>query len=125
MRKVVKVIIIVTFMSGVQALTKAQEVMVTQLETLQSIGYSVNVQDAVIIGNTNGHTIYRTSYVTNGRCKGKGRWFCKQCAGCCRSGYVDYDETGKIYKVNVDGQNGQLFYLVSESADYFVEQSQL
>lgn len=120
-----KVIIGAIMVMGISFTSKSQEVMVNTTEMLQRIGYTINTSDAVIVGQANGHTIYRTNYITNGRCKGKGRWFCKQCPGCCRSGYVDYDETGRIYSVNVDGQNGQLFYLVGEDADYFVEQSQL
>ncbi len=104
--------------------SKSQEVRISTTEQLQSIGYTVNTANAVIVGTYNGLNVYRTEYVTNGRCKGK-RWFCKQCAGCCRSGYVDYDETGRILNVKVDGQTGQLFYLQSEGVDYFVEQSQL
>ncbi|GIV29116.1 MAG: hypothetical protein KatS3mg028_0182 [Bacteroidia bacterium] len=104
---------------------KSQEVRISTTEQLTGLGYTVNTQNAVIVGTYNGLNVYRTDYVTNGRCKGKGRWFCKQCAGCCRSGYVDYDETGRILNVKVDGQTGQLFYLQSEDADYFVEQSQL
>jgi hypothetical protein len=106
---------------------KSQEQMVNNLSMLQNIGYTVNTSEAVVIGNVNGHTIYRTNYATFGKCKGnkKIRLFCKNCPGCCNSGYVDYDETGRIYGVNVDGQRGQLFYDQSLDIDYFIEQSKL
>jgi len=105
---------------------KSQEQLVDNLRLLQNIGYTVNTSEAVVIGNVNGHTIYRTSITTNVRCKGNRKFtFCKQCPGCCNFGYVDYDKTGKIYGVNVDGQRGQLFYDQSLDIDYFIEQSKL
>lgn len=90
---------------------------VATITELNSLGYTLG--EPVFIGNINGVDVYRAEYATNGKCKGKRIW-CRQCAGCCNSGYVDYDSTERVLSVQVNNINGQLYYYTETLEDWFL-----
>lgn len=120
-----KKIILISMLMGALRLVQAQDVdedlntssnkqRVTTTSELQSLGYRMG--DAVFIGEINGVKVYRANFSENSRCKGKGKR-CKQCPGCCNTGYIDFDEFGTILSVtggvcgeNKIIENGQMYH---------------
>lgn len=98
---------LIHFSSTLKAQTRVETVDQLQKEVGYSVGRSVYL----------GNGVYRASVylISKDTCKGK----CKQCPGCCNSGYVDFDEQGRIISItnNVDDNcnsipptTGQMYY---------------
>jgi|YNPMSStandDraft_2_1061718.scaffolds.fasta_scaffold46962_2 hypothetical protein len=101
---------LIHFSSTLKAQTRVETIDQLQNEVGYSVGRSVYL----------GNGVYRASVylISNGKCKGRGRK-CKQCAGCCNSGYVEFDAQGRIISItnNVDDNcnsipptTGQMYY---------------
>lgn len=94
------------------------ETRVDRLEILSNLDYTLG--DPVEIGQYNGQTLYRSSYITTGRCLPPGRLFCKKCPGCCHGGSADHLSDGYIIDVRVNGNVGQLYKGQDENEEYDV-----
>ena len=123
-----KLTVIILAILGFTVCTSAQT-HVDNLTMLQAQGYSLG--QGTFLGYINGHNVYRANFTTNDRCKGKKKR-CRQCPGCCNSGYVDYDETERIISTTntVDGNTctsitpiiGQMYY--DADGDYITPNDQ-
>mgnify|MGYP001045003883 CR=1 FL=1 len=101
---------LIYFSSTLKAQTRVETISQLQNEVGYSVGRSVYL----------GNGVYRASVylISDEKCKGQGKK-CKRCPGCCNSGYVDFDEQGRIISItnNVDDacssttpNTGQMYY---------------
>lgn len=124
--KIMKKLLFACLLIGAVNFVQAQDQRVRTTTEMQSLGY--NIGEAVYLGNINGVDIYRASFYGGSKYMTTKKR-CKSGVGCCKSGYVDFDEYESIHIVDAkvgdrcgvgDHKRGQMYY--NEEETWIVEQ---
>jgi hypothetical protein len=114
-----KLLFFCLFASSV-SFAQAQDKRVETTLELEEVGYSVSPAK-VFIANFNGVNMYRAAFASGSKYVTPKRR-CRKGVGCCKSGYVDFDEMNNIHLIVVNNQcgdtgqeRGQMWYNQDEN----------